>query len=164
MRGDETTATLYNLVTALQRRKTSYLAQAIALDEELYEQSLQGPQRPPKKAPDLVEVGLSESLLMGIHEQLQQLNHWSAVNTATAFGQQKPPKPKVKSLPRPETARNAVERRLAREAFQHFEDVIVFVPQEQFEQTIARARAEQEGGGPWPATPPEPPPSTSSPA
>lgn len=96
---------------------------------ELYEASLQGPKVRSDPAPGLTEVDLTTSLLMGISEQLQQIAHY----TAQAKG-----RPKIKRLPRPKTARDLYERRKAREAFEHLESVIKFVPREEFERTIGR--------------------------
>lgn len=98
---------------------------------ELYEQRY-GDKPPPKGAPhpDLREVGLAESTLMRISDQIQQLLGLTAGVK----------KPKVKPLPRPRTAVDEIARRAARAQFEHFEQVLNFVPQEQFEKTIREAQ------------------------
>lgn len=104
--GTATPNTLYNLAQALQRRRTSYLAQAMGLDVELYEANKD--KRRPKSNPDLVEFGLNESLLSSIHEVLQQIRDFTAGAK----------KAKVKTLPRPITAKQKYDRRRAIEAYE----------------------------------------------
>lgn len=130
--GSETPNTLWNIVTALQRRRTSYLAQAMATDVEAYEQSLDQPKGRVERAPDLVEVDLATSILMGMHEVLQQLVWFTSA--AAPKGTRHP---KITRLPRPKTAKHLYEAAQTREALAHLESVITFVPQDQWERTIA---------------------------
>jgi hypothetical protein len=125
------------LLTALKRRRTSYLAQAIATDVELYEKHYTGESpRKRKSPPDLIEVGLAETLLMGIHELLQQVVGFTA-------GQKKP---KVKPIPRPETAAQIFARTEARKQYDLIMDVLNFVPQEQFERSVTQSHEGVSGG------------------
>lgn len=128
--GEEAPNTLYNILSALRKRRTSYLAQAIATDVELYERNHSDDQpRRRKDPPDLVEVGLNESLLMGIHELLQQIAGFTA-------GQKKP---KVKPIPRPVTAAQLYARAEARKQYDEINAVLNFVSQDEFERGIAEA-------------------------
>jgi hypothetical protein len=135
--GTETINTLWNFVKAFQRCRTSYLAQAMATDVELYEQNLNRPTRQAESAPELVEMDLSASLLMGMHELLQQLVHWTAANVPKGAK-----KPRVKRLPRPQTATQLYTRRKAREAHERLETEIVYVPQAQFDRIVAGVSSE----------------------
>lgn len=110
--GTATPNTLYNLVQALQRRRTSYLAQAMGTDVELYEANKDKPRG--RSNPDLVEYGLNESLLSSIHEVLQQIRDFTAGAK----------KPKVKPLPRPITAKQIYNRRQARQAYDDVMSII----------------------------------------
>ena len=151
--GSQCANTLHNVVFALQRRRTSYLAQAQATDVELYEQSLERPVRRSDNAPDLSEVDLSVSLMMGVHELLQQVVHWTAAGAPKGAR-----RPTVRRLPRPRTAAYLYHRKQARDAHQWVESHLTFVDNAEFD------RITIEGGGSWPPTVPVPPPSTSSPA
>jgi hypothetical protein len=151
--GRETPNTLHNLVTALQRRRNSYLAQAMATDLDLYEENLDRPTRA-ERAPDLVEVDLATSLLMGVHELLQQVVWFTASAAPKKAG-----RPKITRLPRPKTAKHLYEAAQTAAALEHLDSVIRYVPEIEWRKTIAEA-----GGERWPPTTPEPPPSTSSPA
>ena len=98
----------------------------MATDVELYEEQLKRFGDDPKggtSAPDLTEVGLLESLVMGMTEQLQVLTHLTAKQKG---------KPKVKELPRPKTAAQLYKKAKAREAVEHLEGVIKFVSREEF--------------------------------
>jgi hypothetical protein len=106
---------------------------------ELYERTLDQPRAKGEKAPDLVEFGLTESLLAGLHELLQQVVFWTSANAPKKAG-----KPKITKLPRPKTAKQLYDAEQDRKAFAHLESVIRFVPQEQWERTIALA---QQAGG-----------------
>jgi len=106
-------------VTALQRRRTSYLAQAMGTDVELYEATVDQPR--PTPHPDLVEFGLPETLLTGIHELLQQILWWSS---ATAPKGSK--KPKIKRLPVPITAKHRYDRAQAQRAYDDVMSLIRF--------------------------------------
>jgi hypothetical protein len=119
-------------VQAFQRRRTSYLAQAMATDVEVYEQNLNRPARRGDNAPELVEMDLSVSLFMGIHELLQQLVHWAAAGVPKGAK-----KPRVRRLPRPKTAEQLYRRRKARESHERLEAEIVYVPQDEFDRIIA---------------------------
>ncbi len=110
--------------------RTSYLAEAQSLDLELYEATKDQPKR--KSSPSLTEVDHATSVLMGIHELLQQLIHWSAAGAPRKTG-----KPKVKPLPRPKTAADIYARRRAYETHLEIEAAIRFVPQDEFERVIA---------------------------
>lgn len=146
--GSEVPNTLWNLCTALQRRRDSYLAQAIATDVELYEQSLGRPKGRVERSPDLVEFDLNSSLLMGIHEVLQQVLHFAAAAAPKKAG-----KAKVKPLPRPKTAKHLYDAVKTREAVAHIESVLKFVPQAQFEETIAKASGGEQCRTITPETP-----------
>lgn len=101
---------------------TSWTRQAYATDVELYEATFDEngePPPPPKgiSAPKLVEVGLTETLLMQIVEQLQAVSHY----TAGAKG-----KPKIKHLPRPETAPEVWRRTAGEKAYQEILSIVRF--------------------------------------
>lgn len=130
--GTETPNTLHNLVTAFQRRRTSYLAQAQATDVELYEQTIGQPPRTSDGAPDLSEVDLLVSLTMGVHELLQQVVHWTAASAPHGSR-----RPTVRRLPRPKTAAQLYQRQKAREAHEWVESHLLFVDQSEFERIIA---------------------------
>jgi hypothetical protein len=136
--GSQVPNTLHNIVMALQRRRTSYLAQAMATDIEVYEQNLEQPRGRVERAPDLIEVDLATSILMGQHELLQQIVHFTAANAPKKTG-----RPKVTRLPRPKTAQQLYEAAERRNALAHLESVITFVPQEQWEHNLENA----QGGG-----------------
>jgi hypothetical protein len=125
----------------------------MACDVELYEENLDRPTRA-ARAPDLVEVDLATSLLMGVHELLQQVVHFTASSAPKKAG-----RPKITRLPRPKTAKHLYEAEQTAQALAHLDSVIRFVPETEWRKTIAEA-----GGDQWPPTTPEPPPSTSSPA
>lgn len=128
MTGEETPNTLNNLIHAFRRRSTSYLSAAMASDTELYEAQLErygGDMPKGSSAPDLTEVGLLESMLMGIHEQLQALTHIAAKQKG---------KPKISHLPRPVTAEQKYKKDQARKAAQHLESVITFVSHERYQE------------------------------
>lgn len=114
----------------MKRRRDSYLAQAIATDLDLYNPDADGRRR--DSSPDLVEVDLGVSLLMSTVELLQQIRDFTAGHK----------KPKVKAIPRPKTAKDLYERQQMRLAREHIESVLSFVPQEQWERTIAEAGGE----------------------
>jgi hypothetical protein len=130
--GTETPNTLANLVDAFDRMTTSYFTEARALDMELFEATKD---MPPRKSlgPSLVEETPVVAILKGIHELLQQNVHFAAGASMSKK------KPKVTKLPRPKTSKDAWEQEQARQAYLHLEAVLNFVPQEQFEQTIANA-------------------------
>jgi len=134
---------------ALQRRRTSYLAQAQATDVELYEQSIDRPVRRADTAPDLSEVDLAVSLMMGVHELLQQVVHWTAASAPKGAR-----RPTIRRLPRPRTAAQLYQRKQARDAHQWVESHLTFVDAVEFE------RITSEGGESWPHTVPVPPPLT----
>jgi len=132
--GRETPNTLHNLLSVLQRRRTSYLAQAMATDVEEYERTLDRPRVQGDRSPDLVEVDLATSLLMGVHELLQQVVHFTAAAAPRKTG-----RPKVVRLPRPKTAKHLYEAARRREAMAHLESVIRYVPQDEWERNIRDA-------------------------
>lgn len=126
VRGDEPWATLHNLVTCLQKSSTSYLAAAQATDVEIYAAQIEANAKrrtsaTQAAAPELTEVDLPTSLLMGMHELLQQLVHFTAANAP-----KKTKKPKVKQIPRPVTAKELYERRRTRESYERLSSMLVF--------------------------------------
>lgn len=112
--GTATVNTLHNLLQTLRRRRTSYLAQAMANDMELYKASLDQPR--PKNHPDLVEYDLQTSVLVGMHEILQQIRDFTAGAK----------KAKVKPLPRPVTAEQRYKRQKAKQAYEDVMSLLVF--------------------------------------
>lgn len=142
MRGDETPNTLYNLCSALKRRRDSYLRQAIALDVDLYEDHVRTHGEPKPRAaepPELVEIDLPTSLAMSQLEISRLILHY-----VSSQSQKGTKKPKVKPLPRPKTAADIYKARKARETYEHLQGVLVFVPDEQWKRNISEARARGE--------------------
>lgn len=129
-RGEESLATLANLVSSFRKRRTSFLSESMITDVELFEASLDQPE-PPDPGPSLIEETAEVSLLKTIVEQLQANNHYSA---------NRPGKPDVKRVPRPKTAESIYLERLGMESFRTLEASIVYVDQEQFDRTIAEHR------------------------
>lgn len=115
--GTETPNTLHNICQALQRRRDSYLAQAMAQDVELVKATMEQKR---SGHPDLVEFGILEALLTTIVEQNQILIGFAA-------GQKKP---KVTKLPRPVTGEQRLRRQLAREAHDNIAAVLRFPDQQ----------------------------------
>lgn len=124
MRGNETPNTLWNLCRAFEELSDTWLAQAKATDVELHEMTRHLPRR--RSTPLLVEETPVVTLLKGIHELLQQDVHWSAIVAPKGSKQ-----PKVKRLPRPETARHLAAKSEARRAYEHVEAALVYVPMDE---------------------------------
>lgn len=142
MRGDETPNTLWNLCNALKRRRDSYLAQAIALDVDLYEEHVRVHGEPKGKhvaPPDLVEVDVLVSLMMTQVDLTRSVLHY-----VSAAAPKNTKKPKNKPLPRPKTAADIYKSRKARETYDHLQAVLVFVDDEQWKRNVAEARARGE--------------------
>lgn len=112
---------MWNLCRAFEELSDTWLAQAKAVDVELYEMTRHLPKR--KASPLLVEESIEVSLLKGLNELMQQLVGWAAANTPKGTK-----KPQVKRLPRPETARQIMARVEARRAYEHVEAALVYVP------------------------------------
>lgn len=131
--GEETLTTLVNLVEAFEARTTSYLSAAKGQDVELYELTMDQPRR--KGTPQWVEETPEVALLKGISEQLQVLAHLTAKRKGRA---------KVKPYPRPLTAEQLYWREQSRKDFEHINQMLKFVPNEQFQATIQQAKEHQD--------------------
>lgn len=121
LEGEESLATLANLVRAFRGRRTSYLGAAMITDVELFEASLDQPE-PPDPGPSFVEETTEVSLLKVIVEQLQQLSHLTARQPGPA---------KVKKLPRPRTAEDMYVAWLASLPENNVENDLIFVEQQE---------------------------------
>ena len=134
--------TLHNLCRAFQRRRDSYLAQAIATDVDRYEEFVRVHGEPdPRRAepPALIEVDLQASLLMS----LVDIGRASLYYLSSNRGKRTKPY-NGKPLPRPRTAAHDFKSRKAREVYKHLQEVLVFVPEERFHATVAAAKARGE--------------------
>lgn len=118
-------------MNAFSRIETSFLAEAIALDLDLYEvtKDTKGERR---GSPSLIGETRTVSVLKGIHEELQKI---------AFYGTGRPGKPKVVKLPRPKTAKDIHARRRAYETHLEIEAAITYVPRDEFDRVI-----EQHGG------------------
>lgn len=115
---------------AFSRIETSFLAEAIALDVELYEatKDRKGQRR---TSPSLIGETRAVSILKGIHEELQKI---------AFYGTQRPGKPKVVRLPRPKTAADIAARRKAYETHLEIEAAITYVSRAEFDRAVAEHR------------------------
>lgn len=131
--GQEKLATLANLIDGFRRMRTSFLHAAMVTDVEMYELNLDRPS-PPPSLPEHIDETAEVVLLRTISEQLQALAHYGAHQTG---------RPKIRRLPRPQTAEDMFVAREASAAFAQLESRFKFVPVDEFQRTIAEH--EQQG-------------------
>jgi hypothetical protein len=109
---------------------TTFTAEAIALDVDLYEatKDRQGKRR---VSPSLLEETREVTLLKAIHEVLQSIAFY---NTG------RPGRPKITKIPRPKTAADIAARQRAWRTHQEIEAALHFVPREEFDRMVAERR------------------------
>jgi hypothetical protein len=125
--GTEVPNTLANLISAFSRIETSFLAEAIALDTELYD-ATKDRKQPRRTSPSLIGETREVSILKGMHELLQQI---------AFYGTQRPGRPKVVRMPRPKTAADFAAHRKAYETHLEIEASLKFVPRDEFKRVVA---------------------------
>lgn len=131
--GQEKLVTLANLVDGFRRMRTSFLHAAMVTDVELYELNLDRPS-PPASPPEHIDETAEVVLLRTISEQLQVLIHYGGHQKGT---------PKVRRMPRPQSAEDMYVSREASADFARLESRFKFVSVDEFQRTIAEH--EQQG-------------------
>lgn len=118
------------MIEAFKARSTSYLAEAISLDVEMYEmfEDEHDKRKKSVNAPSSTEVDFLTSILMGMYSLMQQQVHYTAAQCPP-----KTKKAKVKPLPVPKTAKDLLEKRRAQEANNEALSVISWVSPEEYQ-------------------------------